>query len=678
MFATAAANARRYYEEGKAAREKEAKTHVSAAKSLKYAQKAAEASAAKAIAAASALRTIKVARKPAWYERFHWFITLEGLIVVGGRNAADNELLVKRYLRPQDAYVHADVHGASSVILRNPSRDPADAAALPRYALSLQQAGNFCINLSAAWSSHIPTSAWWVHAEQVSKTAPTGEYLTTGAFMIRGRKNLLPLVKLELGLALLWKVDESCTEKHARDRYVRGTEAADAVDESLLVDRAEPVLLRSVSASTAGTADDSVRGGDVASVTASLASVAMDDGTASRIEAAAPSSSDDDSEEEKVVDEEDDEEGEEEARGDDDSSVDAEGEGSSSDVEDEATPAAAVDAGAGDAAAVNAGASATSEHAGAVPTVGGAVPAHVRRAAKKLEKMRGLKPADALAQALVLHSEKSSSSSSAHAAAGDADAEEGEGKGEAHEADAGHKEKATPMSAAAVYDASNKRGHRGKAKKMKSKYAEQDEEDRIAAMTALGHAPVKPDTSSKGGKGGKSGSGKGDARAGASSIGGGSKATAGAAGAGAAGAPRAPRAPRAPKADAAGGEEAGAGASLLVTEGDDAQVSSLVMTPLADDIVLHVVPMLCPWSVASACKYRVKLTPGALKRGKATQAALHLLNTAAKGSGMPREADLIKAVTDAEVTALMIAGVKVSASGAATDAAHGGKKHRSG
>ena len=45
--------------------------------------------------------------------------------MVAGRNAADNETLVKRYLRPQDAYVHADVHGAATVIVRHPSHDPA-------------------------------------------------------------------------------------------------------------------------------------------------------------------------------------------------------------------------------------------------------------------------------------------------------------------------------------------------------------------------------------------------------------------------------------------------------------------------------------------------------------------------------------------------------------------------
>ena len=34
-------------------------------------------------------------------------------------------------------------------------------------------------------------TAWWVDREQVSKTAPTGEYLPAGSFVVRGKKNYL-------------------------------------------------------------------------------------------------------------------------------------------------------------------------------------------------------------------------------------------------------------------------------------------------------------------------------------------------------------------------------------------------------------------------------------------------------------------------------------------------------
>lgn len=51
---------------------------------------------------------------------------------------------------------------------------------------TLNEAGTMAICNSAAWDAKVVTSAWYVHHDQVSKTAPSGEYLTTGSFMIRG------------------------------------------------------------------------------------------------------------------------------------------------------------------------------------------------------------------------------------------------------------------------------------------------------------------------------------------------------------------------------------------------------------------------------------------------------------------------------------------------------------
>ena len=53
---------------------------------------------------------------------------------------------------------------------------------------------------------------------QVSKTAPSGEYLTTGSFMIRGKKNYLPPSYLIMGFGVMFKLDESCVENHVNER----------------------------------------------------------------------------------------------------------------------------------------------------------------------------------------------------------------------------------------------------------------------------------------------------------------------------------------------------------------------------------------------------------------------------------------------------------------------------
>lgn len=68
------------------------------------------------------------------------------------------------------------------------------------------------------------TSAWWVYPHQVSKTAPTGEYLTVGSFMIRGKKNFLPPHPLIMGFGLLFRLDESSLGSHLNERRIRGEE----------------------------------------------------------------------------------------------------------------------------------------------------------------------------------------------------------------------------------------------------------------------------------------------------------------------------------------------------------------------------------------------------------------------------------------------------------------------
>lgn len=73
---------------------------------------------------------------------------------------------------------------------------------------TLNEAGTMAICNSAAWDAKVVTSAWWVYPSQVSKTAPSGEYLTTGSFMIRGKKNYLPPSYLIYGFAVVFKVGQ--------------------------------------------------------------------------------------------------------------------------------------------------------------------------------------------------------------------------------------------------------------------------------------------------------------------------------------------------------------------------------------------------------------------------------------------------------------------------------------
>jgi hypothetical protein len=58
----------------------------------------------------------------------------------------------------------------------------------------------------------------------VSKQAPSGEYLKTGSFMIRGKKNFIPQTALVFGLGLLYKLDDASVFRHLEDRKVKTNE----------------------------------------------------------------------------------------------------------------------------------------------------------------------------------------------------------------------------------------------------------------------------------------------------------------------------------------------------------------------------------------------------------------------------------------------------------------------
>nr|CAH0102372.1 unnamed protein product [Daphnia galeata] len=223
---TAFANARKYFGEKKNASKKEQKTIESSHKAFKSAEKKAK----QTLKESAAIATIRKARKVLWFEKFYWFISSDNYIVVGGRDRQQNELLVKRYLKAGDIYVHADLHGASSIVVKNFStsnRIP------PR---TLQEAGLMAVGYSAAWEAKVMTTAWWVESSQVSKTAPSGEYLTTGSFMIRGKKNFLPPLPIVLGFGLLFRLEESSIARHLNDRKPKALDDESSILDTDIVD----------------------------------------------------------------------------------------------------------------------------------------------------------------------------------------------------------------------------------------------------------------------------------------------------------------------------------------------------------------------------------------------------------------------------------------------------------
>jgi len=120
-------------------------------------------------------------RRKEWYEKFHWFFTSDGMLAIAGKDAKGNDALVKKHMEKTDIYFHAEIHGAPHTVLKSK-----DNTAPPQ---SMQEAAEFAGAFSSAWKQKLSSvDVYSVLPEQVSKSAPTGESMGAGAFMIYGKR----------------------------------------------------------------------------------------------------------------------------------------------------------------------------------------------------------------------------------------------------------------------------------------------------------------------------------------------------------------------------------------------------------------------------------------------------------------------------------------------------------
>lgn len=131
-----------------------------------------------------ATRELKKGASHEWFEKFRWFYTSEGKLAVGGRDAQTNTILVKRHMQPKDTVYHADLFGSPFFVVKG------GADQTPQEIVEVAQA---TASFSSAWKTGLGVAdAYWVHPDQVGTSAPSGEYLARGSFMIKGKRNAVP------------------------------------------------------------------------------------------------------------------------------------------------------------------------------------------------------------------------------------------------------------------------------------------------------------------------------------------------------------------------------------------------------------------------------------------------------------------------------------------------------
>jgi predicted ribosome quality control (RQC) complex YloA/Tae2 family protein len=142
--------------------------------------------------ARSAQNLVKRAEKQ-WYEKFHWFFASNGMLVIGGRDAQQNELINSRYFTEEDMFFHANIFGASAVVLK----DGVKAGKEIR-----DEAAQFAACYSSAWDEGLKIiDVYGMGRDQVSKSTGKGS-LGTGSFLLSGEREWHRDVQLSLVMFL--------------------------------------------------------------------------------------------------------------------------------------------------------------------------------------------------------------------------------------------------------------------------------------------------------------------------------------------------------------------------------------------------------------------------------------------------------------------------------------------
>jgi predicted ribosome quality control (RQC) complex YloA/Tae2 family protein len=627
------ANSTEYFDSKKNAASKEERTLQASERALKSHEKKVAEDLKKGLKQEK--EVLRPVRKQQWFEKFVYFISSDGYLVLGGKDAQQNEIIYRRYLRKGDVYVHADLKGAIPMIIKNHSNTP-DAPIPPS---TLSQAGHLSVCTSEAWDSKAVMSAWWVLADAVTKTGQTGEFLPPGVFNIKGKKEYLPPAQLIVGLGVMFEISEDSKARHHKHR-VQGLVPTTAEAEAEMAHEKETTQ----STKDADSDDDDFPD-------AKMASDSEDDFPDTKMEESDESDAESDGDapanplQSKTADQK------------------ADSEDEADETEQKDVPLAGKKGQAvKNTAQEDSGSMADHEQGQAKSSI-----RHLSARERRLMR-KGQLP------------DPSQPSSGSASAAEPAPAEDDDDDASPSAEDTTKTPARAPgtvtSQATKASAAPLPRGKRGKAKKLASKYAAQDEEDRALAMRLLGSksgqqaaetAAQEKRQKEEEAQAAKQRRREQHQRAQAKGK-------------------AAEEARRATLEDAHADD----------AEDDEALKAQLAALdaftgrPLPGDTLLSAIPVCAPWSALAAYKYKAKIQPGATKRGKAVKEVLSIWDNAGKDAKAtdkqsqdveriwPREIELIRGWKETEVVGVVpVSKVRVMIAGGRRGAAAAAKGKKS-
>ncbi len=176
-------NAAYYYQQAKEAKEKISgarKAIEETEKEIKNAKGAAK-------------EEVRFKRAKEWFEKFHFCISDGGRVMLGGRNAQQNDMLVSKHMDEKDLFFHADIQGGAVVVLKDGKAATEE---------DLLEAAQFAASFSNAWKNgNAGVDVYAVGKDQLTKNV-SGGFVPAGAFAILGERRWFRSTALALRIGM--------------------------------------------------------------------------------------------------------------------------------------------------------------------------------------------------------------------------------------------------------------------------------------------------------------------------------------------------------------------------------------------------------------------------------------------------------------------------------------------
>jgi len=131
-----------------------------------------------------------------WFQKFRYFTSSDGFLVVAGKDTVSNEVLIKKYTAPEDVVFHAEITGSPFVVVKAEGKPVSEQV--------LREAAEFAASFSRAWRENVGAAdVYWVKVDQLSKSGPSGESIPHGAFFVVGKRNWFRNSPLQVAIGVV-------------------------------------------------------------------------------------------------------------------------------------------------------------------------------------------------------------------------------------------------------------------------------------------------------------------------------------------------------------------------------------------------------------------------------------------------------------------------------------------